>query len=200
VLAGLAEYGPILIAIDTESAESGFWRNALAGIGATATAVTDNRRTFLMLPAREGVAAPPGTPLRLIAGSASPGRFVLQDLTDGNPSTHWRSTELQRGDERIDVQLDGVHRVTGVVLSMGPHGEGYPRRLRIETSQDGATWNAAAEETPAGMAFSTVIRNFSRAQLSFRIPDVESRFVRLNQLGRDPHAFWFITDITVLGQ
>jgi len=200
VLAGLAEYGPILIAIDTDSAESGFWRNALAGIGATAAAATDSRRTFLMLPLREGVATPPGTPLRLIAGSANTGRFVLQDLTDGNPSTHWRSTELQRGDERIDVQLDGVHRVSGVILSMGPHGEGYPRRLRIETSQDGATWNAAAEETPAGMAFSAIIRNFARGQLSFRLPDVESRFVRLNQLGRDQHAFWFITDITVLGQ
>ena len=50
------------------------------------------------------------------------------------------------------------------------------------------------------MAFSAIIRNFARTQLSFRLPDVESRFVRLDQLGRDQHAFWFITDITVLGQ
>jgi hypothetical protein len=203
VLTGVAEYGPILIAIDTDSAESGFWRNALANIGAAAAATTtgtDKRRTFLMLPRREGPVTPPGTRLRLIAGSTSSGRFVLQDLTDGNPSTYWVSTELQRGDERVDVQLDGLHRVSGVILAMGLSAEAYPRRLRIETSRDGAIWNAATEETPSGMAFSAIVRDFARAQLSFRLPDVDSQYVRLRQLGRDPHAFWVISDITVLGQ
>jgi F5/8 type C domain-containing protein len=200
VLSGVAEYGPILIAIDTESAESAFWRSALASIGATAATDADTRRTFVMLPRREGPATPPGTPLRLIAGSASTGRFVLRDLTDGNPSTFWVSTGLQRGDERVHVQLDGLHRVSGVILSMAASAESYPRRLRIETSLDGATWNVATDEAPAGMAFSAIVRNFARTQLSFRLADVESQYVRLCQLGRDPHAFWFISDITVLGQ
>ena len=107
---------------------------------------------------------------------------------------------MQRGDERVDVQLDGVHRVSGVILSMGLSAEAYPRRLRIETSRDGTSWNTAAEEAPAGMAFSAIIRNFARAQLSFRLPDVETQYLRLRQLGRDPHGFWVIRDITVLGQ
>ena len=200
VLGGVAEYGPILIAVDNESAESGFWRTALPNAGASAAAGADKRRTFVMLPRKEAPARPPGAPLTLIGGSASPGRFVLQDLIDGNPSTYWVSTELQRGDERVQVQLDGMHRVSGVILSMGLFAESYPRRLRIETSRDGAAWNAAVEDAPAGMAFSEIIRDFPRAQLSFRLPDVESRFVRLSQLGRDPHAFWVISDITVLGR
>lgn len=200
VLAGVAEFGPLLVAIDTESAEAGLWSTALASIGATAATGTDKRRTFVMLPRREGSVTPTGTPLTLIAGTASTGRFVLQDLTDGNPSTYWESTEVQRGDERVDVQLDGVHRVSGVILSMGLSAEAYPRRLRIETSRDGTTWNTAAEEAPAGMAFSAIIRNFARAQLSFRLPEVETQYLRLRQLGRDPHGFWVIRDITVLGQ
>ncbi len=200
VLSGVAEYGPILVAVDNNSEESGFWRNALSSIGAASSLGSDSRRTFLMLPRQERSPTPVGTPLRLIAGSASTGQFVLQDLTDGNPLTHWRSTELQRGDERLDVQLDGLHRVSGVILSMGLHGEAYPRQLRIETSRDGATWNIAGDDAPAGMAFSAILRDFARVQLSFHVPDVESQYVRLRQLGRDPHAFWVITDITVLGR
>ena len=200
VLEGVAEYGPILVAIDAQSGESGFWRNALANLGAAAAADTDKRRTFVMLPRREGPATPPGTPLKLIAGSASSGRFVLQDLTDGDPATNLVITESQRGFEWVHVQLDGLHRVSGVILSMGLSGESYPRRLRIETSRDGAVWNASIEEATAGRAFSAVIRNFPRAEVSFRLPDVESQYVRLRQLGRDPRALWVISDITVLGQ
>jgi hypothetical protein len=200
LLAGVAEYGPILIALDTESADSGFWRDALAKAGAAATTGADRRRTFVMLPRRAGPERPSGMPLTLIAGSASTGRFVLPDLTDGNPSTHWVSTELQRGDEQVVVQLDGLHRLTGMILSMGPFAESYPRRLRIETSRDGITWNAATEVATAGLAFSAMIRNAVRAELSFRLPDVESRYVRLRQLDVDTQAFWVISDITILGQ
>jgi len=200
VLSGVAEYGPILVAVDTEHADAGFWRNALTNAGGTEVTGTDKRRAFVMLPRREGPPPPGGTPLRIISGSASTGRFVLQDLTDGNPSTRWASTDVQHGDERIDLQLDGVHRITGVILSMGRHAEDYPRRLRIETSLDGTSWSAATEEAPAGMAFSAIIRDFSGAQLSFRLPGVESRYLRLRQLGRDQHVLWTVGDITVLGQ
>ena len=200
VLAGVAEYGPILVTVDPESGESDFWRHALASAGAAAVPSPDGRRTFVILPHREGPAQPLGTPLRLIAGSANTGRFVLQDLTDGNPLTPWVSTELQRGDERVELQLDGLHRVSGIILSMGLSAESYPRRLRIETSRDGVLWNAATDEEPAGMAFSAIIRNFARAQLSFRLPDVECQYVRLLQRGQDSHSLWVIGDVTVLGQ
>jgi hypothetical protein len=200
VLGGVAEYGPILVAIDNDSGEAGFWRHALAETGATETTGGDKRRTYVMLPRREAPGRPSGVPLRIIAGSASPGAFALRDVTDGNPATYWVSSELQRADEQMLVQLDGVHRVSGVILSTGLSAEAYPRLLRIETSQDGATWTAAAEEAPAGLAFSAILRDFARSELSFRLPDVESRYVRLRQLGRDPRSFWVVRDITILGQ
>lgn len=202
VLDGVAEHGPILIAIDTDRSDAPFWRDALAGAGAAATAGADTRRTFMMLPHREGRARPSGRPLTVVAGSASDGRFVLQDLTDGNPLTHWSSTRFQRGDEQVVVQLDGLQRVSGVILAMGPFAECYPRRLLIETSRDGTTWQAASEETPAGLAFSAIIRNAARAQLAFHLPDVESQYVRLRQLDEDPERIvpWIISDIIVLGR
>jgi hypothetical protein len=83
---------------------------------------------------------------------------------------------------------------------MGSLGESYPRRLRIETSRDGTTWTMATEEATAGLAFSAIVRDALRAELSFRLPDVESRFVRLRQLDRDLEAHWIITDVTILGQ
>ena len=199
VLTGLAEYGPILIAIDTEREDSGFWRNAVASAGGAATTGADTRRAFVMLPRRDAPERLVGTPLKLVAGSASTGRFRLEDLTDGNPLTHWVSGGLQRGDEHVLVQLDGRHRVSGVILSMGAFAESYPRRLRIETSQDGANWNAATEQAPAGLALSAIVRNFTRAELSFRLPDVEAGYVRLSQLDRDRYAFWVISDISILG-
>ena len=199
VLAGVAEYGPILIAIATESADFAFWRDALAGAGAVATVGTDRRRTFVMLPRRVGRARPVGLQLRLIAGSASPEPFVLEDLTDGDPRTHWSSARFQRGDEQLVLQLDGVHRVSGVVLLAGPCPDCYPRRLWIETSRDGSTWTAGTEESPAGLAFSAIIQNARRAQLSFSLPDVESQYVRLRQLDQDLVP-WIIGDIIVLGQ
>ena len=209
VLDGVAEFGPILIAIDTERGESGFWRAALANAGATVVPGTDTRRTFVMLPRRESPVGPVGTPLRLIAGSASAGRFVLEDLTDGNPLTYWSSSQpqrgagqllFQRGDEQVVMQLDGLHRLTGVVLSMGRFGERYPRRLRIETSPDGTTWHPATEDAPSGLAFSAIIRNATRAQLSFSLPAVESRYVRLRQLDAVEKFDWLISDIIVLGR
>ena len=200
VLTGVAEYGPILIAIDSERADSGFWRDVLANAGAAVTANTDNRRTFVMLPRREGRQRPAGMTLRLVSGSASTGPFVLQDVTDGNPLTHWGSGRPQRGDEAVLLELDGLRRVSGVILSMGSLGESYPRRLRIETSRDGTTWTTATEEATAGLAFSAIVRDALRAELSFRLPDVESRFVRLRQLDRDLEAHWIITDVTILGQ
>lgn len=154
----------------------------------------------MMLPRRAGPVPPVGTPLRLVAGSATGGRFVLQDLTDDSPLTRWVSTEFQRGDEQILVELDGVRRVTGVILSMGPFAEEYPRRLRIETSTDGTTWNTATEEAPAGLAFSAILHDARRSRLSFHLPDVESRYVRLRQLGADTKRYWSVTDITIVGQ
>lgn len=200
VLAGVAEYGPIVVAIDTESADSGFWRDALAKAGAAALADTDHRRTFVMLPRREGRQSPAGMTLKLVSGSASSGRFVLQDVTDGNPVTHWSTGTSQRGNEEVLLQLDGLHRVSGIILSMGSFAESYPVRLRIETSRDGTTWTTATEEATAGLAFSAILENALRAQLSFRLADVESRFVRLRQLGMDPVAHWIIGDVTILGQ
>jgi hypothetical protein len=200
VLSGVAEYGPILVALDSEHADAGFWRDALASAGATPIAGSDRRRTFVMLPRRDGPVRPQGNPLKLISGSASTGRFVLEDLTDGNPLTHWATPLSQRGDEQVVVQLDELHRVSGVILSMGPFAENYPRRLLIETSTDGTTWRPATEERPAGQAFSAIIRSALRAELSFRLPDVESRFVRLRQLDQDTKGGWMIGDIIVLGQ
>lgn len=202
VLAGVAEYGPILVAVDTESADGGFWRDALARAGGVSARATDARRAFVMLPHGEGRVRPVGTELRIVEGSASTGRFALQDLTDGNPLTDWSSNRFQRGDEHVVVRLDGVHRVSGVILSMGSFAESYPRRLRIETSRDGTVWNLATEENTAGLAFSAVIRNPLRAQLSFHLPNVETQYLRLSQLDRDPQGLvpWTISDITVLGQ
>ena len=167
---------------------------------AAALADTDHRRTFVMLPRREGRQSPAGMTLKLVSGSASSGRFVLQDVTDGNPVTHWSTGTSQRGDEEVLLQLDGLHRVSGIILSMGSFAESYPVRLRIETSRDGTTWTTATEEATAGLAFSAILENALRAQLSFRLPDVESRFVRLRQFGRDPVAHWIIGDVTILGQ
>ena len=200
---GVAEDGPILIAIDNQRDDSSFVRDALAGAGATATTATtgsDRRRTFVMLPRREGPERLPGVPLTLVGGSANTGRFALQDPTDGSPLTHSVSKELQRGGEQVVVQLDGVHRLTGITLSMGRFAESYPRRLRIETSRDGLTWNTATEGSTAGLAFSAMIRSAVRAEFSFRLPDVEGQFVRLSQLDADSNAYWVITDITILGQ
>lgn len=200
VITGLAEYGPILVAIDREHADAVFWRDAFATNGATAATATAGGRMFMMLPRRPGPVPPAGSPVRLISGSATGGRFVLQDLTDDSPLTRWVSTEFQRGDEQILLELDGVRRVSGVILSMGPFAEEYPRRLRIETSTDGTTWNAAAEAAPAGLAFSAILHDARRSRLSFHLPDVESRYLRLRQLGADSDRYWSITDITILGQ
>lgn len=200
VLTGVAEHGPILVAIDTGHADSVFWREAFANNGAAATTAKDGQRMFMMLPRRASPLPPAGRPLRIVSGSAAGGRFVLQDLTDGNPLTRWVSTEFQRGDEQILLELDGARRVSGVILSMGPFAEQYPRRLQIATSTDGTTWNAATEEAPAGLAFSAILHDAQRSRLSFHLPDVESRYVRLRQLGADNERYWSITDITILGQ
>ncbi len=200
VLSALAEHGPILLAIDGEKDDAGFWRAALIKEGLATTIGTDTQRTFALMPRGEGSVEPQGTPLRIVSGSATAGPFVLQDVTDGNPRTRWVSRGSQRGDEEVLLQLDQVRRVSGAILWMAAAAEEYPRRLRIETSQDGSAWHVAADQPTSGLAFSAILRDPRRAQLWFRIPDMESRYVRLRQLGVDPQSTWSFSDITILGR
>jgi hypothetical protein len=200
VLKGVSAYGPLMIALDPADPDFVPWRNALADQGAV-TKDGDARRVFMMLPRAESAAEPAGAPLRVVSGSANTGRFVLQDVTDRNPRTRWVSRDFQRGDEQVLLQLDGPHRITGVVLSMGlSAAEEYPRRLRIETSLDGTSWRTAIEQPASPLAFGAVLRDALDARLTFRLPDVEGRYLRLLQLDVDRKAYWSITDVEVLGR
>jgi len=200
VLKGIAEFGPILIALDPEDPDFRSWRAALVDAGATA-ATADGRRVFLALPRTEPAAPPVGIALPVVSGSANRGHFVLQDVTDGNRATRWVTQEFQRGDEEVVLQLDGPHRITGVVLSMAIFAaEEYPRRLRVETSLDGRVWNIAIDTPTSALAFGAVLRDALNARLTFRLPEVDAGYVRLRQMDADRTAYWSITDVEILGR
>jgi F5/8 type C domain-containing protein len=200
VLSGVAEYGPILVAIDAGREDAAFWRAAFSDARIATTTQPGDRWTFVWLPRAAPRVEAAGTPLPIVSGSANAGHFELRAVTDGDPSTRWSTNRFQRGDEQLLLQLDRVRRVSGVILSMGAIAEDYPRRLRIETSVDGRTWSVGWDESPAGLAFSAILRNALNARLSFRIPDAESRYVRLRQLDADNQFFWGMSDVTIVGQ
>lgn len=201
LFAALAEAGPIVVGVDAAEEEDG----ALAGYVARQAGIeplgTLGGRRFFLLPRVPPPPAPPrGRPLRIVDVRASEAGLDAGSLIDNDRATWWTSLRPQHEGETIRLELDAPHRVSLVSLAVGPFVDGFPRRLRIDTSLDGEAWRVQAEQETAGAMLRAIRDDPRDPELAVAFGPAEARFVRLTQVGSDPRFWWTIVDVSVLGR
>ena len=144
---------------------------------------------------------PASRPLDLSAAGrdASHAPHRIDDAFDGDLATRWMSQHPQAGDESITVELDEPADIAHVRLWMGRQGfDDYPRRLVIEGSADGRTF----EELHASRGLPALLLGVVRpgtggtAPMDFALPPNRSRVIRLRQIDRAPF-YWSVWEVNL---
>jgi hypothetical protein len=131
-----------------------------------------------------------------IAGTQSPCSPGLVPLvSDGDDTSPWRCGPDDR--QELTVDLGRVTRVAMVVHRIGPFFWDFPRRLHVETSEDGVAWR----EARTGSVLREVIEGgfADPRSLAVVLPfePRPARFIRLRHRGFEPGTGWAVTEIEV---
>jgi hypothetical protein len=118
---------------------------------------------------------------------------------DGDAGTRWESGP-QLGTEVVTIDLGSPRLVDGLTMTMGPHPADFPRVLIIESSDDGRVWTPRWQGSPAAVAFAAALAHPKEMPLTFGLPQVRARRLRLRQIGHDPMFYWSIFELTVHGR
>ena len=200
-LTTLTRFAPIVVIV-ARDADPGGGLSAFAGSHPGAVRLEDTgSHALFLLPGTSGVslagASDPSVPIR--TATFNLGAFDLEAVTDGDSETVWATPRPQHGGEEIVVELDDVFSVSGVSLGTGPPLEGYPRRLAISTSIDGASWQDAWTGAMGGPTMEAVLANPETTEHRIGFPARRARFLRLRQLGAHPDLGWFIAELKAYG-
>jgi mono/diheme cytochrome c family protein len=119
-----------------------------------------------------------------VTASSNPREAPL--AIDGKPGTRYESGAHQKGGEWYQVQLPAETLVSGVYLTEGRASSDFPRKLRVDVSNDGNAWQTAVTDSRSGAA----------QEIAF--PPVKTRFIRLVQTGSDSKYYWSISELQLL--
>jgi hypothetical protein len=163
--------------------------------GVTITGEND-RFTQFRLPARP---EPPrdGRVRVPVASLSSPCEApALKQALDRNLSTYWVcGPELV--EQRLTIDLGSVQTAGAVLHDEGPVAGNFPRRLVIETSADGASWQAAWAGNAWGPAISAAMRDPKANHIWFVFDPRPARYIRLTHPPEEQHYIWAIADLEV---
>ncbi|MEO8259635.1 MAG: discoidin domain-containing protein [Acidobacteriota bacterium] len=197
----LAASGPVVVAVDALGDDGSRWSKQLAARPGTVILGEESGKRLYSLPRGDNLpgidpAARP-LPVRSAIANVENPRLVL--AFDGDPATRWDGGN-QRGVEVVTVDLGSVRTVDGLTMTLGPQLADFPRLLAIDTSQDGSVWSPQWQGSTAAHAFAGAVRQPADVPLTFALPHVPARLVRLRQLGQDPVFYWTIFEMTVFGR
>jgi F5/8 type C domain-containing protein len=199
ILQELARTGPLAIVVDHAGDADGAIRKfVLAYPGAT---LDHNERDWssYRLPRSTLPPAVPdrhGMPLRILSLSTFPSPPHASRALDGDLTTRW-SGGMQQQSAEATVELETAAHVGQVVIDLGGFVTDFPKRLRIEVSADGTTWETVWTGDTALHAYYAAIRHPREMPLVFALNRDGVRFVRLQQIGFGKHD-WSIPELHVL--
>jgi hypothetical protein len=105
---------------------------------------------------------------------------------DGRLDTHWVEAVEQNKESWLQLDLPTPHAISRIVVALGPHYGEYLRQWRIDTSDDGVTWQTAATERNAVPPL-VQLQNEPRALTTDLVLDrpVETQHVRIVRTAAD---------------
>ena len=115
---------------------------------------------------------------------------------DGDVTTEWHDNPRQQPGHFILADLGRVTAVGGVTLTLGEWARDYPRRLAIEVSPDGWTWDQVWTGSTAGRSFLAALDAPTICNVRFSFTTRQARFVRLRTL-LEHQYLWRVAELTV---
>jgi hypothetical protein len=197
MLTAIATLGAFDIVVDgTADPDGAIARYAAAAPGAMRVA-SEGMRTVYRVPS--GPARPQPGGVIPIAGA----RAVMHEpdwgkMHDGRIETRW-GINPQAPDNWVTVDLGAVQEVGGVTNVLGEHPLDYPRRLRIDVSVDGESWQPAWEGATAAETFLAFVREPRIGAIQIAFAPLLARFIRLQQLESVPNHQWWVAELIVHG-
>jgi hypothetical protein len=197
----VTSWGPVVVAVDEQHDEGGRWAKQLAArSGSVSLGQESGFRLFSLAGGTLPAELEPGSArlqVQSVTANVESQRIAL--ALDGDPETRWDSGP-QRGTEVVTVDLGVERRVDGLTMTIGNNSSDFPRVLAIDTSRDGRAWSTQWHGSTAFTAFTGAVRHPTDSPLTFALPHVPARLVRLRQLGQDPGFYWTIFELRVYGQ
>jgi hypothetical protein len=127
----------------------------------------------------------------------STGNFVRSDkggeeAFDGRSDTRWSTGQIMSPGQTFEVEIGSPREISRVVLENKPNMEDWPHGAKIEVSEDGKQWDAAAEASK---------EQLDKAQkegvLDVSFPAQRASRVRIRQLGRSENKWWSIHEMEI---
>jgi hypothetical protein len=200
VFDALTAWGPLVVMVDSARDPGAVWATQLEHrLGATVLGDESGWKVFLLpvgtRPPEVDITA--RVPIEAVAANMNQNRMAL--ALDGNPDTRWDSGP-QKGTEVVTIDLGAEYDVDAVTMTIGSRTLDFPRRLVIESSNDTRDWTARWEGSATAAAFAGAVQNPREMPLTFGLPHVPARWIRLRQLGSDPVFYWSIFELSVFGR
>jgi hypothetical protein len=113
---------------------------------------------------------------------------------DGDPFTRWGSSKGQEPGMFFQIDLGINYSVHGFSLFYGSSLNDYPRSLKIMGSTNGHQWRIIPASSQTHYAFA---KNQIYKKTNFSFPQIELRYLKLVQEGKDPVFWWSIYELEV---
>jgi hypothetical protein len=139
-----------------------------------------------------------GDPVRIAHIEANRHAAEVGRMLDGRVDTAWGSGAAQGGGETVVVDLGAPTPIAAVVLRMGSFAFGFPRDLVVDLSLDGVNWSRAFEGSTDVQTVRAALLDPSDVPVTIDLGRVSTRYVRLQQRGREPGIPWWIGELQVL--
>ncbi len=194
MLSALASLGPLDVVVDSAEDPDGSLERYVAGVAGVERVAADGVRTVYRLPVRLSDLPAQGEPLRVVSVRDSDGAD-LPALLDGDLKTAW--VQAPQSPRRwILADLGAPREIGGVALSLGRSLDAYPRRLAVDVSADGASWETAWSGGGLEAAFLAAVRDPREADMRLRFAPITARYVRVGTSTDDPSR-WSVAEFGV---
>jgi hypothetical protein len=105
------------------------------------------------------------------------------------------STVRDAGRYTLEFDVGATHSISAVAFPLKKRYDDLAERIRIETSEDGNTWQESWLGWTGGLAVEATLADPQVAPIRIPLPVVRARYVRIY-----PAAPWMKTDLTVQGR
>ena len=166
----LARRRPLAIIVNDRLDPGGGFKQMIEGVPGIQSHGVSGAGTMFLLPAQPAPREPPPEP-PLEATVHDAGRYVLE-FDVGKP-----------------------HRLSAIAIPVRRRYEEFAARLRIETSEDGTTWQESWLGWTGGMLVEAMLSDPSVALVRIPLAGVKARYVRVY-----PASEWMRTEMQVLGR
>ena len=193
MLLAIASLGSYDIVVNGAADPNGQWARYVESIPEAQPIATDGVRRAFRLPAVPSPDVAVGAALPIVSA-----RAYVRDgapFIDSRLETEWGDGPQHPG-QWVLVDLGGVHEVGGVTHALGQYAWDYPRRLAIEVSIDGESWERVWDGPTAALAFLGAVRGPRESAMHFTFAPRQARYVRLRQLARQENL-WRVSELTV---